>query len=229
MTQTQTYFARVKPYNLKRGHVVRRIKCMGKLWTGGSGLPPDTIPTWTQVNAAQAAALKQFLQLDNDPYSQPVFDIVTPEQKAGIDEREENYRKAALGFGGPASVGELPNVAARVDNESGQDAHGQLKADGSRLTMDDLRGAPAPSLPVADIVTEQVGTLQDFDSVQPNASPITAQEHDISGRMDAAAELTTEPSPGTIPPPRKSVTKVKARAPKKVVKKVPAKGRGRAK
>lgn len=208
----EVFYARVKPYNPKRGHLVRRIVCMGTLWEGGSGLPPDTIPAWTKVNAAQAEALKRFRQVDNDPYSARVFDIVTPPKREEIDQREEGYRKALLGIGHSRPISELPDVSARERNAVGTSDQ-PVKPDGFRMTLEDLKGAPAPTLPVADDDEDEVGGLASMPA-SPEAT-VKAAEKDLTGRAEASADFPDSEDlnadddgddeaalPTSVPPPK---------------------------
>jgi hypothetical protein len=216
MPEQDVLFARVKPYNPKRGHVCRRVIVLGTLWEGGSGVPPDTIPTWTKVNAAQAQALKACKQVDNDAYSQRIFDIVTAEQRAQIDHREEQYRKSIMGYGASPTIGELPDVSARDSSAIGGSAQ-PLNADGSRMTLADLQNKTAvPVLPLADD-DDEIGGLQDM---QPEKTPqIKAHEKDMTGRFAASsdfpssedlnadaeddeADVSTVAMSTTVPPPK---------------------------
>lgn len=182
MSNQDPLFARVKPYNPKRGHVVRRIVVLGTLWEGGSGVPPDTIPTWTKVNAAQAVALKACLQIDNDPYSQRVFDIVTAEQRKQIDAREERYRRAILGYGASPTIAELPDVTAKDSGARGGSSQ-PLNEDGSRMTLADLKDAKGPDMLPVD-TDDEIGGLPDM---RPATTPnVVADERDVSGRASAA-------------------------------------------
>ena len=221
MPEQDVFYARVKPYNPKRGHVCRRVIVLGTLWEGGSGVPPDTIPTWTKVNAAQAAALKACKQVDNDAYSQRTFDIVTAEQRAQIDHREEQYRKSIMGYGAHPTIGELPDMTAKESNATGGSAQ-PLKADGSRMTLADLQNAPVPALPIADD-DDEIGGLA---TMQPEKAPqIKAQEKDLTGRAAATADFPDSedlndsdddgdddaaPMPTSVPPP-KSTSKGRSR------------------
>jgi hypothetical protein len=101
---------------------------MGRLFRGGDGI--EVIPEWVEVNRPQAEALMEFKQSDNDPFSQRAFDIVTPELRKRIDQKENEFRMTMLGRGMPIS--EMPDVSA---NESSM-VDGQ--ATRKRITLDDL-------------------------------------------------------------------------------------------
>ena len=219
-----TYWVRVKPLNKKRGHVVERVHVLGRIWQGGNGIDPNKIPEWVKVNAAQAAALRECKQIDNDPYSQGIFDIVTEEMKVQIDTKEENVRKAILGFGSQHTINELPNISAGTS-----DVSGTVKPQG-RLTLDDLKGeAAAPTMPAVDELLTSVGTIEGVKAAPKTMTK--APEVDLTGRADAmvsdAAPAAEEPvQVSYVPPPAaaaKGARAAKAKAPVPVPKPKPAK------
>lgn len=206
--QTQdVYFARVKPYNKQRGHVVRRIVCMGRLWTGGDGVTPNEIPEWVRVNGAQAQALKAFRQDDRSPWAAGVFDIVTPLQRQEIDAREEEFRKALYGLGPRPSIDALPDLAAKET-----DATGSRPKQG-RMTLEDLAGASPPALPV--VGEDDLGGVAQVETSGPQ---VKARVTDVSGRMDAASELSPAEE---APAPQTAAAPQAAAAPKSVPTNVP--------
>jgi hypothetical protein len=214
MSERDVYYVRVKPYNKQRGHLIRRTVIMDRLWTGGDGLTPGDIPEWVKVNGAQAAALKEYKQSD-DPFSPRIFDIVTPERKAEIDAKEEEYRKAYYGLGPRPSLAALPNLTAKESDATGaSDKRGQF-------TLEDLKGAPPPTKPVItdDDDDDSAGAIA---ASVPKISSVQARVSDVSGRLEAASDFpTTEdlnadggdaaaddmppaPVPTAVPPPKSS-------------------------
>jgi hypothetical protein len=169
------YWVRVKPLNPKRGHVVGRIHCLGRLWRGGDGI--EQIPEWVEVNKAQAEALMDFQQSDRDPYSPRVFDIVTPELRRQIDQKENDFRMSVLGRGQPITA--MPDVtapeASLVDGQATR----------RRVTLEDLASGQSD---------EAVGGIADADKApaprQPRESSALPEPStpaaDLAGRAAAA-------------------------------------------
>lgn len=183
-TSQPSYWARLKPYNPKYGQRLKRCFYLGRLWAGGDGV--HEIPEWVRVNPAQAVELRKLRQdctCDYNPDIKRAFDVVTQEQKDIIDRREETYRRAALGFGAP-NITEMPDISPREVDASGQ------QQPAGRITLEDLEGAPAPSIPVLDDDEESIGQIADMPSV-PDLKPA---EVDISGRVAAAEGFE---APGT--------------------------------
>lgn len=221
-SQQDIYFARVKPYNKQRGHVVRRIVCMGRLWTGGDGISPGDIPEWVKVNGAQADALKRFKQDDRSPWAASVFDIVTPLQRQEIDAREEEFRKAMYGLGPKPTIDALPDLSAKETDATG------ASAKAGRMTLEDLQNAPAPTLPV--VGDDDLGGVAPAETIKPQ---VKARVSDVSGRMDATSEFPSTqdmnqehagekeaakeaekvpaPVPTNVPPPKTSRAKSRRR------------------
>ena len=81
MAETQeTKLVRLKPYNPKRGHNLRRYGYGGVIFDGERG--------WYRVNAALAEELK-YLRQDHDDEDSPLaFDVCTDAEAAAIDEKE---------------------------------------------------------------------------------------------------------------------------------------------
>jgi len=87
-------YARVKPYNPKRGYLVQRIhvKCLGRTIEGGDGKQRPI--EWVQIRPDQAQLLQTYRQDAQDPDAKLVFDIVTLEQRQAIDRAEDAVRLA---------------------------------------------------------------------------------------------------------------------------------------
>lgn len=91
---------RLKPENKKRG-LNRRSTYLNELAMvirGGSGQPGD-IPIWYAVPIELVPVLQNYTQVEDDPMSAPLFDIVTDEERAQLDAKEEAYRRAQMGVG----------------------------------------------------------------------------------------------------------------------------------
>lgn len=101
MSDENQLYARVKPYNPKRGYKVQRIhvSCLGRVMEGGDGIIKPI--EWIQVRGDQAQVMQTYRQDDRDPDAKEVFDIVTLKQRLAIDRAEEAARMAHMGLGAP--------------------------------------------------------------------------------------------------------------------------------
>lgn len=187
----QKYWVRLKPYSPKRGYRLKRVHYLGRLWLGGNGIDVDEIPEWVKVGRAAAAELKKLRQ-DGYTYNtgaRRAFDICTEDQRAEIDAKEEDYRKAALGLRG-ATITELPDVTARRADMTSKASQPK------RLTLEDLEDAPAPTESVEPVLTsadeddDQLGTVA--AAAAAGAPQVKADETDLTGRA-AATEGFEEP------------------------------------
>jgi len=87
----QTYLARIKPFNPKRGYKVKRYTVFGIKFQVQNG--------WYRVDAAAAAYLKTVHQNNNDPDSPMVFDVCSEAEARRVVEAE---KRAKLKRGIPA-------------------------------------------------------------------------------------------------------------------------------
>ena len=122
-------WARIKPIDHALGQYKGSMSVAGvnsssgkaKVFRGGTGAPGD-IPDWVKVTPEQGKIL---LTYKNDPVEDPrspqVFDVVTPDEKAFIDETEEEDRSVQLGIKrGPQRRREKQGLSARTADVTGQ-------------------------------------------------------------------------------------------------------------
>lgn len=86
-TRSQAMLVRIKPYNPKRGHVLRKYTHLptGKRFEENAG--------WYKVDAGLANYLKGVHQIASDPDSQFAFDVCTEAEAKRIDEREKKSKE----------------------------------------------------------------------------------------------------------------------------------------
>ena len=113
----ETLLVRLKPYDPRRGFVLRRFTYKGIKFHEERG--------WYRVDKAVADYLVGVRQVDSDPHSPPAFDIQTDDEAKALDAREESEAKTRKNAADAPRV-----VAARGD-----------------LTTEDLRSAPRAPLP----------------------------------------------------------------------------------
>jgi len=187
--ESDSYFVRIKPYNKQRGHVRRNqfFAELGRLLKGGTG-QPGSIPEWAgPVDRNTAISLAKYRQRPYDPYSEPVCDIVTAEEKVGIDRSESQYRAATLGLAGVTP----------------QQIIDQLGPGSSQLNARTTSAAPRRSRPSTLHGAQAYQQLQ--GATQPPAAGMAKVQRiappAMSGRAAALANLTVPPPP---PAPQKA-------------------------
>ena len=85
-TRSPSMLVRLKPYNPKRGCVMR------KYTHGPSGKRFEENCGWYKVDAGLAAYLKTVRQISGDPESADAFDVCTEAEAKRIDEREKKSK-----------------------------------------------------------------------------------------------------------------------------------------
>lgn len=191
-------YARIKPYNPKKRHLRVRTVVDGSLFQGGDGI--NQIPAWYRVDRQLAERLMRMRQIDGDPDSPRVFDIVTEERRRHIDQIEEGIRKSVLGIGVPISS--IPDGRAPTRD----------------LSIGDLT-EPQPTLDqIVRGDDTSVLSAPDLSVPTPNLS---ADVIDVAGRAAAAEGLEmvaapppAPPAPVAPPPPVAKPLKAAPRAPK---------------
>ena len=179
------FYARLKPYNEKAGYLIKRTVVYGQLVVGGDGI--KEIPRWIKVDLSQAEYLATLHQKEYDEFSPKMFDIVTPEQRALIDDRENAYRRAILGL--PANQMHMPGLEglrANMANSITQQAAAARQFLQQPFSTDDFkrRQAVLTTPDVSDItgdthvsIPADVATIARMPK-QPNVEPA---EVDITG------------------------------------------------
>lgn len=160
-------YVRLKPYDKKRGYLVRRYNIGGHefLTDGESGRP-----IWSRVTVKAAEFLKTLRQKENDPDSKPLFDVVTPPEYAAIAQREQDLALAQLDVRSatvnvPASA-RVP-VVDRISGAAG-------------------RAAAIPDLGAVTSVGTGVRELGSAKPPEPTTPPPTAAE--VSAALDVSSD-----------------------------------------
>lgn len=125
----ETSLVRLKPYDPKRGHVLRRYTYRGIRFVVERG--------WYRVSAAMAEHLEGVRQNPNNPQSPPAFDVVTEEEAQRLDAEAAKAERPTLASDAiPLSVGrEGDGDGAERDDEP-------VKRDGRGKRP---KAAPAPT------------------------------------------------------------------------------------
>jgi len=82
---TQTMLVRLKPYNPKRVHLLRRFTYRGVRFMEDRG--------WYRVDEEIAGYLRDVRQVDSDPDSPLAFDVCTEEEARAIEEKERKEKR----------------------------------------------------------------------------------------------------------------------------------------
>ncbi len=116
----ETKLVRVKPYNKKKGHVLRCYTYRGIRFQGSRG--------WYRVSGDVAGYLGKVCQVPGDTDSPAAFDVCTESEAREIDKLEAHHARGAL----PAE--EATDVTAgEAETENVEDA-----SDGGDLSTADL-------------------------------------------------------------------------------------------
>ena len=81
----ETMLVRLKPFDARRGHVLRRFTYRGIKFHVERG--------WYRVEPAVAAYLREVRQVAGDPHAPLAFDVQTEEEARATDAREEDEAK----------------------------------------------------------------------------------------------------------------------------------------
>lgn len=138
---TQTMLVRLRPYNPKRGCLLRRFTYRGIRFMEDRG--------WYRVDEDIAGYLKGVRQVDSDPDSSLAFDVCTEEEARALEEKERKEKRRR------ARVQEAINV-----NETEPDlAVTSVSADDEDIEDEDLAGdagiGSSPDLSTADLPQNQ--------------------------------------------------------------------------
>jgi hypothetical protein len=101
----ETQLVRLKPYDPRRGHVLRRFTYAGIKIEGSRG--------WHRVDKDVAAYLETVHQVETDPHSPPAFDVATEDVARRIDAEEAAQARPARATDNiPLSVSRAANAGA---------------------------------------------------------------------------------------------------------------------
>ena len=101
----QEFYVRLKPFAPRQGYKTQRHSHREQIFVGG------VRPNWYLVGETLAAELRAKRQLQNDPDSRPMFDVVDKATKAEIEEREQSSFLAGMGYNA-ATIGKPNDVIA---------------------------------------------------------------------------------------------------------------------
>lgn len=90
-------YVRLKPYNAQQGILVRRYIIGRFAFTTD---PSTERPIWNIIDRKEVErmGLANLKQVESESRSLPLFDILTPEEYAGVEKREQDLRLVELGL-----------------------------------------------------------------------------------------------------------------------------------
>lgn len=196
---SDVWYVRIKPFDESLGHL-RRTQTFHELGNrtlkGGTGGLRD-IPQWVEINADQAWSMSKYRQDDSNPRSEPVCDIVTYAEMEQINEVENNYRMALMGYGMPpqATLPQMNSVRAGV-TVMGQ----QTAMQGGIAPPSVITGAQLPSTagPVPGQMQPQL--IQQYQ-YQPQAQQAPQMQQTLPAGMPARAQALQGLGQMQQPPP----------------------------
>lgn len=121
----ETMLVRLKPYDPRRGFVLRSFTYQGAKFYEERG--------WYVVDKAVAEYLRKVPQRDTDPHSPLAFDVATEEEAKALDAREEHEAKTRK------NAAEAPRVATGRGDLTTED----MRASGGTRAVATGAGAPA--------------------------------------------------------------------------------------
>lgn len=139
-TQT-TYLVRLKPYNKKRGFLVRNYTWRGHRFTD----------RWSEVSSAVARELEQLIQPHDQEAELPLFDIYTRDEAAEVEEKERDKAMPGEKVARTKDADVVPDSDFRDDKpklnpETGKIERNVEPAEVIEPADEDPEPEPAPSL-----------------------------------------------------------------------------------
>jgi hypothetical protein len=178
MADNGTMYVRLKPYDQKRGYLVRRYMVAGHEFMTDN---ETDRPIWNKVAARAAAFLKTLKQNPSDSESKDLFDVVTSEEYEAIREREQAQVFAQLGLGeGPVRA---PAAPPTIDRTGGRASAipdlGSVTAIGTGIKEPGGTSGEAPEATPLDVARAALGSSSDEGGdeappAEPEAQPASS-------------------------------------------------------
>ncbi len=185
----QYRWARLAPYNLKEGNLVRRFVHRSVVYRGGE------TPMWYKVPLALAVELAEFFQREHDPRTPPLFQIFDDAGRKAMDEHENRLRLLKLGVIAQQEVPLSATPVAMDLTSAGVDGKGvpvSLPAPGRAFAIPQ---GPVPMTPAALQAASQAPQVP--VPTPPPPAPVAAAPA-VPG---APVPLAITPPPGWGPTP----------------------------
>jgi hypothetical protein len=145
-----TLLARLKPYNPRRGHVLRSYTILGVRFKVERG--------WYEIDATLAARLRTIRQRSNDADSPDAFDVMTKEEAVALEQREQEIEDKRAAPNKPTRVRAARAAPKAADDDAGalttrdlpgsddaEDGGGDFDAEFDKAETADITPAPFKS------------------------------------------------------------------------------------
>jgi len=194
MEPEEYLWARLTPFDEKRGAVVKRFGIYGTMYQGG------ITPTWYKISPELAAKLIPRLQNDNDPRSLELFQIYSEEDRQRVDARENELRLAQIGLVSASAaipVTPLRSIDLRADPRGVPIPERSGRA-AALPGIPPLRDVPQPAPVAAALPLEP-----DPVALPTLPLPVTASEPEALEMPPGTGDLTTKTVPTRARPSRR--------------------------
>lgn len=115
----ETMLVRLKPFDTRRGHVLRRYTYAGIKFHDERG--------WYRVDKAVAEYLRSVRQIPGNDLTPPAFDVCTEDEAKALESREENDARVRR-----SAADAVPLTAARAESIEGAVTTSDLARSASR-------------------------------------------------------------------------------------------------
>jgi hypothetical protein len=134
MTNPTTYLVRIKPYNKRRGFLVRNYTFRGVRFTD----------RWKEVSAATASELEELIQPHDREAEIPLFEIYTKDEALAVEEKERDNGKRIVTRVKDAEP--VPDSDLRNDKPKLNPVTGEIERNVEPAEVIDQDPEPAPSV-----------------------------------------------------------------------------------
>lgn len=154
MAKPKTFYVRLRPFNKKRGYLVRNIGIQGIRFT----------TRWKQVSSEKAKMLEACCQPHDPEMEIPLFDIKTKSEALGIEEEERDTLGAKATF-------KVKDAEAVPDNSFREAPKPRFDDLTGRIVSDNVpEGERVDQEPTEKAEDTDSAEAEDTDSVEPAPS-----------------------------------------------------------
>lgn len=185
-----TRYVRLKPYNKKIGHVVKRYHVAQQLFIGED---QSGNPKWYKVAKSVATMLSEKLQNPNDPNSIKLFDVHTKAEYQAISLRERDLRLVELGLASASAIASGPShqAEAKLVDRSGRG--GAVPNEIPSAAKD-----PAPAIKVDEVGPSDGEPIQASEPVA-ESPPDPPHPAEAAGEPEPTSEIEATTADADVP------------------------------
>jgi hypothetical protein len=177
MSDNDVMYVRLKPYDKKRGYLVRRYMVAGHEFMTDH---ETGRPIWNKVMKRAEDYLRALKQNPDDPESKDLFDVMTPEEYQQIREREQAQVMARFGIAeSPVRTPEVPMIDRTGGRASAIPDLGPVTSMGTGIREPGLASSDLLPQPTAEAAREALGPSPTADDVEV---PVESTEPPMGAR-----------------------------------------------